>query len=336
MASLFIYAGGTTPAYLVKGGVSYRIIADHLGSPRLVVNAATGQVVQRLDYDAFGNVLQDTNPGFQPFGFAGGLYDRDTGLIRFGARDYDPQVGRWTAKDPIGFAGGDPNLYGYVLNDPVNLLDPEGLSFGEWLADFTLSSGLADLDLSGLADVSAGFGDTVSLGLTEWIRENMGTDRVVDKCSGLYMAGQLAGVLHGLIGSGAAAFKGLKSLKSLLPGKAGATAAKESLDDIAKEFLEKELQQTGSFARNSTPSGGFLAGGMALGRYLRPSLTPAARGALEAGGPEARIVRGVRAGGGLDRLPPSCRCGNVSSRVISSRKSDPGASRRCGTISRPG
>jgi YD repeat-containing protein len=49
---------------------------------RLVVNAETGQVVQRMDYDAFGRVLQDTNPGFQPFGFAGGRYDADTGTKR--------------------------------------------------------------------------------------------------------------------------------------------------------------------------------------------------------------------------------------------------------------
>jgi RHS repeat-associated protein len=54
------------------------------------------------------------------------LHDRDTGLIRFGYRDYDPDVGRWTAKDPIRFAGGDTDLYGYVLNNPVNLIDPEG------------------------------------------------------------------------------------------------------------------------------------------------------------------------------------------------------------------
>ena len=67
----------------------YRFITDHLGSVRLVVNAATGEVVQRVDYDAFGRVLNDTDPGFQPFGFAGGLYDDDTGLVRFGARDYD-------------------------------------------------------------------------------------------------------------------------------------------------------------------------------------------------------------------------------------------------------
>ena len=63
-----------------------------------------------------------------PFGFAGGLYDEDTKLIRFGYRDYDPYTGKWMAKDPILFAGGDSNLYGYVLNDPVNLVDVDGLS----------------------------------------------------------------------------------------------------------------------------------------------------------------------------------------------------------------
>ncbi len=77
----------------------------------------------------------DTNPGFQPFGFAGGLYDASTGLTRFGARDYDAETGRWTSKDPIRFRGGDTNLYGYTLQDPVNLVDPLGLlSFEENLA----------------------------------------------------------------------------------------------------------------------------------------------------------------------------------------------------------
>jgi RHS repeat-associated protein len=109
-----------------RGGATYRIVSDHLGSPRVVVDAATGAVAQRLDYDELGSVVRDTNPGFQPFGFAGGLHDRDTGLVRFGARDYDPETGRWTARDPIRFAGGDTNLYAYVLNDPVNLADPSG------------------------------------------------------------------------------------------------------------------------------------------------------------------------------------------------------------------
>src|SRR5690606_21812438 len=63
--------------------------------------------------------------GFQPFGFAGGLYDWDTKLVRYGARDYDPLIGRWTAKDLIGFAGAQTNIYVYVGNDPINFVDPE-------------------------------------------------------------------------------------------------------------------------------------------------------------------------------------------------------------------
>jgi RHS repeat-associated protein len=126
--SRFVYADkGNVPSYMIRGDTTYRIVSDQLGSPRLVVNADTGEVVQRMDYDEFGNVTNDTNPGFQPFGFAGGIYDQHTQLTRFGARDYDAEAGRWTAKDPIMFAGGDTNLYGYTLNDPVNLIDPAGM-----------------------------------------------------------------------------------------------------------------------------------------------------------------------------------------------------------------
>ena len=117
------------PSYLVNRengvNVTYRVISDHLGSVRLVVNADTGAVAQRLRYDEFGVVLEDTNPGFQPFGYAGGFYDTDTGLVRFGARDYDSGVGRWLAKDPIGF-GGALNFYEYANNDPINNIDPDG------------------------------------------------------------------------------------------------------------------------------------------------------------------------------------------------------------------
>ncbi|MBX3690209.1 MAG: hypothetical protein KF759_12490 [Dokdonella sp.] len=109
-----------------KGDKTYRIVSDHLGSPRRVIDIDSGAIVQALDYDEWGNVLADSNPGFQPFGFAGGLYDPATKLLRFGARDYDPSTGRWTAKDPIGFAGGDANFYAYAGLDPVNFHDPHG------------------------------------------------------------------------------------------------------------------------------------------------------------------------------------------------------------------
>ncbi len=71
-------------------------------------------------------------PDFQPFAYAGGLYDGQTKLVRFGARDYDASVGRWTCKDPIFFSGGETSLYGYVGNDPINYIDLYGLRLWPW------------------------------------------------------------------------------------------------------------------------------------------------------------------------------------------------------------
>lgn len=129
VVSRFVYAThSNVPDYMIKDGVTYRIVTDHLGSPRLVINAITGEVAQRIDYDEFGNVLDtSTNLNFQPFGFAGGLYDPDTHLLHYGTREYDSKTGRWLSQDPIGFKGGSINLYTYVNNDPINKIDPTGL-----------------------------------------------------------------------------------------------------------------------------------------------------------------------------------------------------------------
>lgn len=63
---------------------------------------------------------------WQPFGFAGGVFDVTTGIVRFGARDYDPVTRRWTQKDPIGFGGKQSNIYVYVGDEPINGTDPNG------------------------------------------------------------------------------------------------------------------------------------------------------------------------------------------------------------------
>ncbi len=209
IVSRFVYAERiNVPDAMIRGGVEYRIVSDHRGSPRLVVNATTGAIVQRMDYDSFGNVVLDTNPGFQPFGFAGGLYDRDTRLVHMGAREYDAETGRWTTKDPVRFAGGDANLYAYVANDPVNLVDPDGLSPLDW----------EDWDLSGAANFAAGFGDTLTGGLTESIREAMGTNQFVNSdCPG-YAWGRGAAYAH----MAATAAAGIAA------ARAGATAAASS------------------------------------------------------------------------------------------------------------
>ena len=100
------------------------------------------------EYSAWGEVT-GTGLDWMPFGFAGGIYDPDTGLVRFGARDYDPVVGRWTGKDPSGFEGG-LNFYAYADNDSVNYVDVEGLE----AVDIEVLTKLAHwLGFGGVADM---------------------------------------------------------------------------------------------------------------------------------------------------------------------------------------
>ena len=112
---------------LRMGGMEYPLACDQTGGVFRVVSAG-GHEVKRVIYDSFGNTIYDGNPDFPlPLGLAGGLLDRDTGLIHFGWRDYDPALGRFLQPDPLGRRGGDTDLYGYCLDDPVNLIDPLGL-----------------------------------------------------------------------------------------------------------------------------------------------------------------------------------------------------------------
>jgi RHS repeat-associated protein len=121
--------GSNTPDTIVDvvAHKSYRVIHDERGSVRLVIDAATGQSVQELDYDEFGVLTNSTNPGFQTFQFAGGISDTSTGLVKFGQRFYDPSTGRFVSRDPLLFGGGQTNLYNYTLDDPINFVDSTGL-----------------------------------------------------------------------------------------------------------------------------------------------------------------------------------------------------------------
>ena len=109
----------------------YYVASDQVGTPKVVTDAS-GVVVKALEYDSWGVLLADNNPGFSlPVGFAGGLGDNLSGLFRFGFRDYEPKAGRWTAKDPILFNGGQFNFYLYTRGDPVNWVDSTGLVPGK-------------------------------------------------------------------------------------------------------------------------------------------------------------------------------------------------------------
>ena len=100
---------------------------DHLGSIREVIGTGGSNVLAvRYDYDAWGNRRKVEGAYDVDWGFTGHYYHATSGLYLAPYRAYDPAVGRWINRDPIGEAGG-LNLYGYVENDPLNGIDPLGL-----------------------------------------------------------------------------------------------------------------------------------------------------------------------------------------------------------------
>ncbi len=122
--SQFVYALAEVPAYVVKGGRQLLLLTDQVGTPQALVDAGSGAVTEVGDTDVWGR--KGRQAVSLPIGFAGGLADGDTGLVHFGAREYDPATTRWTSRDPELADGGDPNLYRYVDADPVNRVDRQG------------------------------------------------------------------------------------------------------------------------------------------------------------------------------------------------------------------
>ncbi|BAZ08411.1 FG-GAP repeat-containing protein [Calothrix sp. NIES-4071] len=107
------------------GQVSWAL-TDNQGSVRDVVDSA-GAVINHITYDSFGQITNQSNPTASiRFGYTGREFDTETGDYYYRARYYDPAVGEFISEDPIGFAGGDANLYRYVANSPVNGTDPTG------------------------------------------------------------------------------------------------------------------------------------------------------------------------------------------------------------------
>ena len=191
----YVYATrANVPDYIVAAsGDVYRVVADHLGSLRMLVNTTTGAVTARYDYDVWGRVTHGSGDhGLHPFGYAGGLYDADTGLVRFGVRDYDADTGRWTAPEPLGFAA-ETNWYRYAGGDPVNLVDPTG-SLPEWvrkLLDHVDTS--HDGPLRQVSNTFAAYGDGLSFGIGRWVRHSLGLESEVNECAEEYRLGRGVG-----------------------------------------------------------------------------------------------------------------------------------------------
>jgi RHS repeat-associated protein len=213
----YVYATHVNvPDYVVKAGTTYRVVTDHLGSVRLVVDQATGTVAQRMDYDAWGNVTTDSNPGFTPFGYAGGLYETQTKLVRFGARDYDAANGRWDYRDPLGLQY-SVNLFSYSKGDPINVADPSGLwppghhympqaltkkiPLSDDARDFFMSNTTGDIGPHGWSKEHAAYNDAVEKLFDKWT-EKRGI------CPLNMSTSEAEGFLKAIKGSRALAIKG--------------------------------------------------------------------------------------------------------------------------------
>jgi RHS repeat-associated protein len=197
-----INSDGSTVDYLNAPGIDNKLrqvsstgtfyfVQDHLGSTRALTDAS-GNVVEQNDYDSFGG---GTGSARTRYGYTGREWDAESGLYYYRARWYDPQMGRFISEDPIGFGGGDVNLYAYVGNNPLRYNDPLGL-FPDNPYDIIPQGGW-DV-IAGIGNLSAGFADNLTTipftnwSLTRQIRKWLGTDEFVDRCSKLYSLGGYA------------------------------------------------------------------------------------------------------------------------------------------------
>ena len=126
MTATYIYGLERIDGILPGSSSETYYLDNALGSVGALTNSS-GTDLGNYAYDAFGQILSSPVDTPNPFAFAGEQFDPLTGLVNLRARQYDPSSGRFLAEDPSGFTNG-PNLYVYVQGDPVNGLDPEGLS----------------------------------------------------------------------------------------------------------------------------------------------------------------------------------------------------------------
>ena len=112
------------------GGRNYAALTDIQGTVWGYADER-GEIVARWTYDAWGNILSEEVrvPALAAvrYRFQGREFSRSTGLTNFRARWYDPAIGRWLSKDPIGLSGG-LNLYVFCENNTVNRIDPAGFA----------------------------------------------------------------------------------------------------------------------------------------------------------------------------------------------------------------
>jgi RHS repeat-associated protein len=173
----FVNGASQTERLLQTGSLGdLYFLQDRLSNVMSLANSS-GALVEQESYEPFGNT---TGSGATEYGYIGERFDQATHLMVLNARFYDPVQQRFITEDPIG-TGGGLNVFAYSNNDPINASDPSGMY---WCGYDSLVCA---------SNIAAGAGDKISLGLTNWIRNKMGTNDVVDKCGLGYQVGGYVG-----------------------------------------------------------------------------------------------------------------------------------------------
>jgi len=119
-----------TQGFIDSDGTKLFYTRDHLGSVRELVD--TDQKVRaRYDYDPWGRVTKISGDKDSDFLFTGHFYHAQSGLYLAKYRAYNPELGRWISRDPAGISD-NLNMYEYADNDPVNMVDPDGMASSPW------------------------------------------------------------------------------------------------------------------------------------------------------------------------------------------------------------
>lgn len=158
--------GASAPAAIEVKAKPFAPIVDVQNTIRQLIDWNTKEVAFENPCDAFGKGLSADIP----YAYVGKRYDAFSGLVYFGKRFYDPNLGRWLTPDPLG-AVDHSNLYQYVFNNPFRYYDPNGeslsgylLGLGEIILGGTIMAGGFALEVVTVGGFTFGLGVTTSTG----------------------------------------------------------------------------------------------------------------------------------------------------------------------------
>jgi len=187
---------------LANGHQLHYVQPDHLGSPRVVIEAARNVPVWTWDLkgEAFGSTAPQQDPDGDgiplvlDMRFPGQRYDVASALNQNYFRDYDASTGRYAQSDPIGLGGGT-STYAYAGMNPLRSIDPNGLDFFDPVFELVYQTTDGWSPSQTTVDAVAGFGDSLLFGLSAKYRDYRGIGSV-NKCSSAYRNGEIAGTVY--------------------------------------------------------------------------------------------------------------------------------------------